>query len=164
MSFIKVPIGRGIISQIQEKPQTGIRVQSDIQFLQQLADEGRLVSASGSANASGTVTSLEVPNGTSFYMIETSFSYVVQAGGAPSTLDLINLGDIVDSIQITNSAANITGKFGIRYDVLHGNGLTGDGNNYRIDFTEGVSANVNVSATIFGYFLSTTSTRSRSLP
>ena len=152
MANIKVPIGRGTTQVIgdrqKQQPKRKIQALSDLQFRQELADEGRLVLESGTANSTtaGVVT-ITPPSGTTFFFTEAFFSAASFNG--EMTLDLIKAGSVVDQI-ITEGNVPSNGSFHLPFDKLVGNGS----DTMQIDFTlSGVGGNVTV--IICGYFENT---------
>ncbi len=155
MSFIKVPIGRGIISQIQEKPQTGITAQSELQFFKDLAVDGRLVTNSSTRTTSGTVATIIPPNGSTFYFLEASYSGQINNVGNPvSFYQLIKDGNVIERIDVKNDQTT-SGRFETPFDSLVGNGTR----SYDIEFTFDASQTGNASGTICGYLENTLSFR-----
>ena len=155
MSFIKVPIGRGIISQIQEKPQTGITAQSELQFFKDLAVDGRLVTNSSTRTTSGTVATIIPPNGSTFYFLEASYSGQINNVGNPvSFYQLIKDGNVIERIDVKNDQTT-SGRFETPFDSLVGNGTR----SYDIEFTFDAGQTGNASGTICGYLENTLSFR-----
>ncbi len=155
MSFIKVPIGRGIISQIQEKPQTGITAQSELQFFKDLAVDGRLVTNSSTRTTSGTVATIIPPNGSTFYFLEASYSGQINNVGNPvSFYQLIKDSIVLERIDVKNDQTT-SGRFETPFDSLVGNGTR----SYDIEFTFDAGQTGNASGTICGYLENTLSFR-----
>ena len=156
MTNITVPIGKGTTQVIgdrqKQQARRSIQPLGDLQFRQELADEGRLVLESGTANATtSAVVSITPPNGTTFFFLEAFFSATSFNG--EMTLDLIKAGTIIDQIITEGNIPN-NGSFHLPFDKLVGN----DSDTMQIDFTlSGVGGNVTV--IICGYFENTVSFR-----
>ena len=154
MANIKVPIGRGIIGQIvEQRDQARRKLQplGDLQFRQELADEGRLVleSATVTSTTVGAV-SVTPPTGSTFFFLEAFFSSA-QADQL-TTLDLVNAGTVVDTIQVLTTTG-AEGKFHLSFDKLVGNGS----DSFQIDVTLQIAPSTTV--ILCGYLENTVSFR-----
>ena len=102
MANIKVPIGRGIIGQVQqEKEETQTFKGGDFEFKQSLINQNRLITEFGTRENPGTVVTLTPPNGTTFVLISScasaetasvAFTLNVTEAGTNRTLDRIETG------------------------------------------------------------------------
>ena len=155
MTDIKVPIGRGVAQFVSEEftKKSEQKATTDLQFLKEIADKGQMITASGSATATGDVTSIEVPAGSTLYLITSTYSWTATGAGNAnaSAINLIVGPDIIESKRI-NLSTNDSGAFLAPFARLIGNGQTGDDNNVRIRLVEGTGNVVAASGSLLGYF------------
>ena len=153
MADIKVPIGRGIIGQVvEQRMQAKRKTQAlgDLQFRQELADEGRLVLESGTVTVTGTAVVITPPTGTTFFFLEAFFS-ALQVDQL-TTINLVKAGATVDAVTfLTTTGAE--GKFHLTFDKLVGN----SSDTFQADVINQLATSVSV--TICGYFENTVSFR-----
>ena len=93
MANIKVPIGRGIIGQVQQefkKDEPQPRAQSEGQWLNSLANQGKIQSVAGSGSQSSEILSFVVPNGSTLYLLQASYGF--NPAGAASSLGTLRAG------------------------------------------------------------------------
>ncbi len=151
MSFIQVPIGKGITkfpkikrSQPEEKFGVFPSIPSDRQFLKDLSDQDRLVFEQEDHDTVGIPKDIMtfVPNnGTTFYFIEGSVN--ANSGAGTHTVELIS-NDIV--IEVATSTG--IGSFGFRTPTFS---LIGDGvKAIRFNLT---ASNSNTNSTLIGYIV-----------
>ena len=143
--MIKVPIGRGIIGQVQQefRKQPESLATTDLQFRKDLADEGKLVNNFGSVTGSNVVVQIIPPNGSTFYLL--------QATGISTSSGvrvIMRLRKTINGIVSTEVSKNGTNP--INFDLsLEGFSLVGNG----IDSVDVFSATLleDYEASIFGY-------------
>ncbi len=151
MSFIKVPIGRGIglppRQEIQKMPPTP----NEQSFLKQLDDEGRLLIVEGSRTSDGEVLSITPVTGTTFYYLGASCA-AAHSSVQTKLFTLSINGTDVENVGIPPS--NGFGEFKLKTASVVGNGI----NNIAIDVD--VSSGGTGFASIWGYNENTPSFRS----
>ena len=156
MANIKVPIGRGIIGQVQQEQFTKEpekKATNDIEFRRILADQGKLFSNHGTRTAVGAVVEIIIPNGSTFYLLKATA--IVSAIGTTAVYNLTSVINGVTTIENDNG-----GLGPINLDLtIEGFSIIGNGANLlRINQTTG---NVLSNAVIQGYLEPTITTSSR---
>ena len=148
MSFIQVPIGKGIgkfpklrFSQPEfEKKSTISSIpQSDLQFLRGLAEDSRIVVQTNTGTTSGDMITITPDTGTTFFFLGASVTNT--DGAAAGTFQLTNDGTIRDFVQI---AFGDNHTFTLPIDRIVGNMS-------RSFILEALTANVNSLTTLYGW-------------
>ncbi len=156
MVNIKVPIGKRFEERERflEKQMVNNQDNSDLAFLKNRLDKGRLITDSqGALTADGTAAIITPPNGSTFYFLNGTFS---SAGGlGTKTITLENNGAIKETINIAASQTT-NGNFLTPLDALIGDGTVAY--TVEVDFTGGATGSVTCSIT--GYFENTEDFRS----
>ena len=152
MSFIQVPIGKGITkfpkikrSQPEEKFGTFPSIPSDRQFLKDLADQDRLIitqQQTALAARPFTVVSFVPDNGTTFYFLGASCS--TSNGGSEHAFELQSDGVVIEGA--TRIAEGVV-EFKIPTFSLIGDGTKA------VEIICTVSANGTFDGTILGYIV-----------
>ncbi len=156
MANIKVPIGRGIIGQVQQEQFTKEpekKATNDIEFRRILADQGKLFVNQGSSALSGDVVSVTIPNGSTFYLLKATVSITVNG----TSSDYV-LSTTIDGIVTTRNNGGGTGFQTIDLTV-EGFSIVGNGVNLIRVFN--VTGNIDSAATIEGYLEPSATTSSR---
>ena len=94
--MIKVPIGRGLLSQPEFKKEPEKKATNDIEFKRILADQGKLFNNFDtrlSASGVGPIVTVTPPNGSTFYLLEAKG--IGTTGGATA---LIRLRSTIDGV------------------------------------------------------------------
>ena len=155
MVNIQVPITQkdkfGFARSQPEPKITEKTANSDLEFLKQLADQGRLVTATGSRTTTGTLAEIIPQNGETFYLIDAQYNF--DSSSALATIELRNDGT-VKSI-ITSPGTPIVGFFAVKFDSLVGNGVK----QYDVLVTDVGTTTADV--TINGYLLPSETVSSR---
>ena len=145
MSFIQVPIGKGIgkfpklrFSQPEERRPEQIP-HSDLSFLESLAEDSRLIFLENQITASGTLISITPDTGTTFFFLKAS----VQNFDDTTTTDitLINAGTTREQITLAPGERH---TFQLPFDRLVGN----MSNSFQIDSAE---ATTQVQGSLYGW-------------
>ena len=158
MANIKVPIGRGIIGQVQQEFQKEpeLKATNDLEFKRILADQGKLRTASALVIASGLAQDLVEfipPNGSTFYLLEASG--VATTGGTAFT---VRLQTEIGGTRIVIKSDTGTGP--ANFDVTEeGFSLVGNGTD-KI-FIRLPTTGQATESTIFGYLEPSPTTSSR---
>ena len=151
MANIKVPIGKRFEERERflEDKFMAKSANTDLQFLKDLADQGKMVVRSGSSGSSGTIVTFTIPSGSTFYLMKTSFD-------GDFTNAILNFTNPTEQIDLFGATAtNLPGKFQIEEGVA----LVGDGN--RAIEIEGTGVGVSMSASFTGYISNSVTRSSR---
>ena len=156
MANIKVPIGRGLLSQPEFKKQPELKATNDLEFKKLLADQGKLTTAFAAVTNSGSAQDLVTftpPNGSTFYLLGATGE-----GSTGGTAFTVRLRVIINGVISDIKAFSATGP--ANFDVTEeGFSLVGNGTNQiliRLTTTGMVTE-----STIFGYLESSPTTSSR---
>ncbi len=120
MSFIKVPIGRGIVGQVQQEqreksPES--QAQTTLEFLKRLADQGKLRNNQEQLVGAADMD-VVIPEGTTFYLLQafggitastSSLRLRTVIGGVVTTLKTQS-GTSPDSVDVTISGLSFRGN------------------------------------------------------
>ena len=154
MVNIKVPIGRGLLSQPrQQQSQPEFKATNDTEFRRILADKGKLFTNHGTRTATGTIVSVTPPAGSTFYLLKATATN--SANGTTAEYNLTSRIKGVSLIERNNGGTGL-----INLDLtIEGFSLVGDGTDQlRINQTTG---NVSSNADIQGYLEPTSTESSR---
>ncbi len=159
MSFITVPIGKGItkfpnIKQaIPEFTKTNFEeAPTDQVFLKRIHDEGRFRTSEGARSTDGIMASIVPLNGETFYLLGGKFQLQTTGGGR---IELNNDGVIRERYGAEINGI-VKGAWVITTDSLIGDGIKA----YTVDLTNESGASA-VSGSIFGYIESSPTLSSR---
>ena len=159
MSFIQVPIGKGITkfpSFKQAQPEftklAATDAKTDQAFLKTIHDEGRFRIDEGARSTDGTMASIIPLNGETFYLLGGKYQIQTTGGGR---IELNNDGVIRERYGAEINGI-VKGAWVITTDSLIGDGIKA----YTVDLTNESGASA-VSGSIFGYIESSPTLSSR---
>ena len=155
---VKVPIVDKSTTRKRRFPKRDLatKFSSDLAFMKQIADDGRLRIDQGSFNtASSTGTSAEIiPNqNETFYLLSASFLQTQQISGSTT---LQNDGVVRERSAFAGNNIVLLGEFSLPIDSLIGDGVK----SYRMRVTNGGGTN-SCSGTLVGYVESSVTLSSR---
>ncbi len=149
MVNIKVPIGRGLLSQPEFKKQIEKEPSNDIEFFKKLTDSGKMIILKGDGASAANIITRIVPQGKTFYLIEAT---IADEGGG------VGAGALV----IITGGANISQK---RMDYTGNADLTIKGWSFIGDGTTPIGIRAitggEQNASLIGYEENTPTTSSR---
>ncbi len=99
MTLINIPIGRGTTrSNFQKKDDLQLRAQSEGQWLNALANQGKIHDAFGQGSQSSTLVSFTPNNGITLYLLEASYTF--ETATTTNNADLqVTIGGVTNSIR-----------------------------------------------------------------
>ena len=170
MSFIQVPIGKGIGKNLRESEDFKARLafkesqlqvsipNNQIQYLKNLSDTNRLVIGHGSATQAQTVvTTITPPNGSTFYLLGAVVNQVDTDAALDNVVNLIKRGvDIVESKRLVGNVPSV--KFELQFDRLIGDGVL----QYAI-LIDNQAGNGEVDGTIWGFIEETSALQTETM-